>query len=284
MRGAAGQRAALVIAALGVVAIVDAEEPRAAPSPAPTPGISDNSFLLEEAYNQERGVVQHINSLTRFGSSDWVYTFTQEWPVPAQAHQLSFTVPIVGTDGGTGVGDVALNYRYQAVDRARVAVAPRLSVLLATGASARGRGAGGTSFQTNVPVSLSFGGVVAHTNLGATLTPRAKDEEGETARTVGWNAGQSVVWLTRPRFNVLLEVAFTRAQEVIAPRRTVRSDSLFVSPGIRWAYNFRSGLQIVPGLAVPVGIGPSDGQHGVFLYLSFEHPFRNVRETSPAGP
>ncbi len=95
---------------------------------------------------------------------------------------------------------------------------------------------------------------------------------------------QSVVWLTRPTFNVLVEVAFMRAQEVVGPRRTAPSNSLFVSPGIRWAYNFRSGLQVVPGLAVPIGIGPSDGQHGVFLYLSFEHPFGKAREASTAGP
>jgi hypothetical protein len=47
---------------------------------------------------------------------------------------------------------------------------------------------------------------------------------------------------------------------------------MLLSPGFRWALNFKSGLQIVPGVAVPVGLGPSAGQRGVFLYLSFEHP------------
>ena len=37
--------------------------------------------------------------------------------------------------------------------------------------------------------------------------------------------------------------------------------------------NFDSGLQIVPGVAVPVGVGPSEGEYGVIGYLSFEHPF-----------
>ena len=50
-------------------------------------GVQDNSFLIEEAYNQEPGVVQHIFNLT--GSRDkmrgpddraWTFTFTQEWP------------------------------------------------------------------------------------------------------------------------------------------------------------------------------------------------------------
>jgi hypothetical protein len=46
-----------------------------------------------------------------------------------------------------------------------------------------------------------------------------------------------------------------------------------VSPGVRWAHNFKNGLQIVPGVAVPVGVGSSQGEVGVIFYLSFEHPF-----------
>jgi hypothetical protein len=48
-----------------------------------------------------------------------------------------------------------------------------------------------------------------------------------------------------------------------------------VSPGIRWALDFKCGLEIVPGLAFPIGVGPSRGEHAVFLYLSLEHPFRH---------
>jgi len=35
--------------------------------------IADNSFLIEEAYNQEAGVVQHISNLVRDEAGDgWV--------------------------------------------------------------------------------------------------------------------------------------------------------------------------------------------------------------------
>jgi hypothetical protein len=285
--------AAACVVALGALARAEDPPPTGAPttpvaSPSPRatapPGISDNSFLLEEAYNQERGVVQHINGLTRFGAANWVYTFTQEWPLPAETHQLSYTIAVLDADQGTGFGDVALNYRYQVVDRGHTAVAPRLTVFVPTGSYSRGRGAGGLGVQTNVPLSLSLGHLAAHTNLGATLVPRARDAAGEVARTLGWNAGQSVIWLARPAFNALVEVAFAHAPQVIAPHRTVATDVLFVSPGLRWAWNFRSGLQIVPGLAFPLGVGPSSGQHGVFLYLSFEHPFRKTREpVTPNG-
>src|SRR6185312_5179101 len=82
--------------------------------------IQDNSFLIEEAYNQERGVVQHISTFSRAqGTGDWAYTFTQEWPVPDQRHQLSFTLPVqelhAQAAARTGLGDLALNYRYQGV-------------------------------------------------------------------------------------------------------------------------------------------------------------------------
>ena len=40
------------------------------------------------------------------------------------------------------------------------------------------------------------------------------------------------------------------------------------------AFNFPGGLQVVPGLAWPIGIGPSGGTDYLFIYLSFEHPFR----------
>jgi len=55
--------------------------------------LQDNSFLIEEAYNQEAGVVQNIvNGLWSRGSEDWLLTFTQEWPVPDQRHQFSYTL------------------------------------------------------------------------------------------------------------------------------------------------------------------------------------------------
>jgi hypothetical protein len=252
----------------------------AAPTPPAEPGIADNSFLLEEAYNQEFGVVQHISSFSRFGEGAWAYTFTQEWPAPGQRHQLSVTVPILEAGGATGVGDLSLNYRYQVRDGSRgpLAFAPRLSLLLPTGSSSRGLGAGGAGLQVNLPVSLALGGrFVAHSNLGRAWIPRAQSAAGDKAAASGWNAGQSVVWLTRPSFNMLVELAWARSESVVGPDRTQATDSLLLSPGVRWAHNFASGLQIVPGLAVPIGLGPSRGDRGLLLYLSFEHPFRRAR-------
>jgi hypothetical protein len=253
--------------------------------PLPQAGIQDNSFLIEEAYNQNYGVVQHISSFTRFwNSKDWAYIFTQEWPVPGDArHQLSYSLPFwhagAFQDSGAGIGDIFLHYRYQLVGdgNARVAFAPRLSLILPTGSVADGRGAGGLGVQTSLPVSLALSkNLVSHWNAGATVVPHAQDASGDRASANGYNLGQSFIWLTNPRFNVMLETVFTNFQFVVARDKTEWSRSLFLSPGIRWAYNFKNGLQIVPGIGVPIGIGPSLGEKGVFLYLSFEHPFRKL--------
>jgi hypothetical protein len=66
--------------------------PAAAQQTTAPPGIQDDSFLVEEAYNQERGMVQHINTFSRmWNSKDLIYTFTQEWPMPGDPrHQLSY--------------------------------------------------------------------------------------------------------------------------------------------------------------------------------------------------
>ena len=82
--------------------------------------IEDNSFLIEEVYNQERGVVQHIQTFEYLKKANtWLYTFTQEWPVPDEKNQLSYTIPVshFGEPTETGLGDILLNYRYQLVQK-----------------------------------------------------------------------------------------------------------------------------------------------------------------------
>ncbi|HVQ30942.1 MAG TPA: chemotaxis protein CheW [Vicinamibacteria bacterium] len=244
--------------------------------------IQDNSFLIEEAYNQERGVVQHISAFSRAAESgDWLYTFSQEWPLPDQHHQLSFTLPVqqlhaTAAIASTGVGDAALNYRYQAlgVSGGPVAFAPRVSLLVPTGSTRTGLGSGGAGFQVNLPLSWEMGShFVSHWNAGATHTLQARDAAGAEAGTNSFSAGQSLVWLARPKVNLLVETVWVRAEAVTGPGATSHSDALFVSPGVRWAVDVK-GLQIVPGIAFPIGVGPSSGQHALFLYLSLEHTFR----------
>lgn len=246
--------------------------------------IQDNSFLIEEAYNQEKGVVQHINTFTYFADSrSWLYTFTQEWPVPGDArHQFSYTLIAVRpgfSSAGGAFGDMLLNYRYQLVGNgeARVAFAPRVSLIVPTGDSRTGGGFGGFGVQTSLPLSVVVNrALVTHWNAGATFVPHAQDPAGDRASTAAFNLGQSFIWLAKPRVNFMLETVFASAQGVLGRDKTFWANTLFVSPGVRWAYNFKNGLQIVPGVAMPVGVGASWGEKGVFIYLSFEHPFEKL--------
>jgi len=283
---------AALVAALALappaVAGAPAAQPAAptamSPKPAEPGAIQDNSFLVEEAYNQEFGVVQHISAFMRtWNTHDWIYTFTQEWPMPGQKHQLSYTASAVNSSSvpgsGPGLGDLALNYRYQAIGsgETKVAFAPRLTLLAPTGDSRLGRGVGGYGIQTNLPLSVVLQKhLVTHWNAGATIVPSAQNELGDHARTTGYNLGQSFIWLAHPRFNVMLETVWMGSESVVGRGQTQRSHDLLINPGIRWAHNFKNGLQIVPGIGVPIGVGPSAGDKGLFVYLSFEHPFRTI--------
>jgi len=274
----------LVVVILAIISLPTfsySQEPSEAPESGTQSPIQDNSFLIEEAYNQEDGVIQHISTFQRLTNSrDWVYTQTDEWPVRSLKHQLSLTLAAThaGSFAGSGAGwgDTAVNYRYQLMGsgETKLAMAPRMTLLFPTGDHTFGRGSGGVGVQTNLPVSIQHSRHwVTHWNAGATWIPRALDEKRDAAPTVGVNLGQSVVWLASTRVNFLLETLWTSSEAVVAPHKTLRSRDLYVSPGIRWAHNLNHGLQIVPGMGAPIGIGPCAGEKGIIFYLSLEHPF-----------
>jgi hypothetical protein len=231
-----------------------------ATSPAVGQHISDNSFLIEEAYNQEAGVVQHISTFAREETDgSWEYGFTQEWPLGGMRHQLSYTVPVVHPDGfGTGLGDLLLNYRYQALGDGETPLhfAPRLSLVLPTGSEENGRGSGSVGLDGNLPVSYVVSNAFAlHSNAGFILDGESGDLDARL--------GASGILRVRRWVNFMLETVWGSDEE----------DVVFLNPGVRWAFDVAGGLQIVPGLAYTVALGPG-ASDALFLYLSFEHPFR----------
>lgn len=245
------------------------------------PVIQDNSFLVEEAYNQDAGVVQHIQTFeVHRGSSDFDYSFTQEWPVESIKHQLSYTIPVSRVSSQTGLGDIALNYRYQLLGDgdATLAISPRLSVILPTGDWKKSRGTGATGLQGMIPFSYVVSPMlVTHFDIGGTVTPAARNPAGDKAQLLDWVTAGSVILTASNRIQPMLEAIYSSGEEVIGRNHTARSESFLISPGIRAAFNFASGLQIVPGIAIPIGVGPSRGERDVFFYLSFEHPFTSDR-------
>jgi hypothetical protein len=224
-------------------------------------------------------VVQHISTFDRADEGGgWLGTFTQEWPAPSQRHQLGFTLAYLdlGAEGAADWGDVALNYRYQVrgFGDDPVALAPRASLLLPYGDAERGLGSGSLGLQLNLPVSVELGPCfVGHWNVGGSWVPDAEATDGTEADATTVQLGQGLIWLARPKLNFLLEAVWSSVRAPIAGGGTAREEVLLVSPGLRFAIDRPSGLQIVPGVAVPMGVGPSDGDLSIFFYLSLEHPF-----------
>ncbi|TAL35020.1 MAG: transporter [Spirochaetes bacterium] len=238
--------------------------------------IQDNSFLIEEAYNQEAGVVQHIQTFQYMDNREWAYGFTQEWPVPGQAHQLSYSIPVYRYTAGddvTGVGDILVNYRYQAVAREHLAFAPRLSAVLPTGDYKKGLGRGAPGLQANLPLSIELSDRwVTHLNAGLTFVRGAREPGGDESDILDYSAGAGVICLVNDNFNLMLEMVYGSVQTVVPGGGTTREGSFIVNPGMRFAINFESGLQIVPGAAFPVIFSSAGREYNVFVYLSFEHP------------
>ena len=240
-------------------------------------GIQDNSFLVEEAYNQEPGVVQHIINVPVFfsrGEKEITPTFTQEWPVFSQTHQLSYTLPYVFTDIDNGFADVRLNYRLQALNETEScpALAPRLTLVLPTGDS--DFGLGHTGFETNLPFSkIVSDRWTVHFNAGMSIFPDMHDRD-----LINYTLGASAIYAVSRDFNLMLEAIAGWNEDVDPAGATSRETVALISPGARYAINLPGDLQIVSGAAIPIGVTSDSPDWGMFFYLSFEHPFVHTSE------
>jgi hypothetical protein len=217
--------------------------------------ILDNSFLVEESFNQEAGVVQNIFSWTRQRDGLWDASFTQEWPAPGMAHQFSYTLPFARSgDATAGFGDVLLNYRYQLREETKSgpAISPRLSLILPTGRADDGLGNDVVGLQVNLPASKQFGDFYVHANAGFTWLPDVQ----RTPHIAG-----SGIWRVAPMLNLMVEAVVEFDQ------------SATLSPGFRRGWNI-GDHQIVVGAAVPVTRENGMVTAAILAYFSYELPFR----------
>jgi DtxR family Mn-dependent transcriptional regulator len=243
--------------------------------------ITDNSFLVEEAFNQEPGVFQNIFGGVRIDDS-WAAAFTQEWPLFSQAHQFSYTVAFLDDGDENGVGDTLLNYRYQAMMEGpgRPAFSPRVSLVLPSGNSAKGLGSGSIGLQVNLPFSKQTGNWYWHGNGGLTWLPRAHAtfRQGDLAvvrrdaLTSPFLAG-SAIYRLRPMFHVMLESVLFFDQS-LRELGTARDRTLTLSPGFRGGWNI-GDKQIIVGFAVPTSWSDT-ASTGLFSYFSYELPIRKT--------
>ncbi len=234
--------------------------------------VTDNSFLVEEAFNQEKGIFQNIFAWSRSRTGTWEGSFTQEWPVPGSTHQLSYTVPFAGGDASAHVGGVLVNYRYQVLREAagRPAFAPRVSFILPTGRSIDQSDRFGV--QTNLPFSKQVGDVYFHWNAGITWlygVPLGRDARTTLASP---QLGGSVIWRARPMLHLMLESLVSFDESVGEELRARHETSITVSPGFRRGWNLGS-KQIVIGLAAPMTFGQTETSVAGLTYFSYELPF-----------
>jgi len=256
---------AIVLALL--LAQAGAPPPPSAPAADPWK-ITDNSFLVEEAFNQDPKVVQSFFGMMRQSGGDWMATFTQEFPVPGKRHQLSYVIVADSVDSKAGFGDVYLNYRLQAMEEGpgRPAFSPRLSAILPSGRHAAGEGNGG--LQVNLPFSKQRGDFYLHWNAGVTWLPRGKKPDLLTPAIAG-----SAIYRLRPMINLMLEsvLAFQAADDEAGGVAQTRA--LTISPGIRGGWNLPGDTQVIIGAAVPVTVSAGTRSTALFGYFSIEMPF-----------
>ena len=252
----------------------------------PAAAVQDNSFFIEEAYNQGPGVVQHILNIVhtrqrQAGPDDdaWSFVFTQEWPLFSQTHQLSYTLPYTFLDEGgrstNGIEDISLNYRLQVLMESETlpAFAPRLSLILPTGDEEDGLGDDTLGYQLNLPVSkIVSDRATLHGNAGATLLPDVNGHD-----LANYHLGASAIYAVTPNFNLMLEALAEWDEEVDDFGGTNREASVIISPGFRYAFNHPGDAQTVVGLAAPIGVTSAAPDFGVFIYASFEHFFHRPR-------
>jgi hypothetical protein len=216
--------------------------------------ILDNSFLVEESFNQEAGVFQNIFTWVHGSDGGWAAAFTQEWPAPGVRHQLSYTIPFSSTGAATGINDTLINYRFQLREETSggPAISPRVSVILPTGRADRGLGDDVVGLQVNLPASKQFGDFYLHANAGWTWLPDVTSTP---------NVAGSGIWRVAPMLNLMLEAVF------------LIDESATISPGFRRAWNF-GDRQLVVGAAVPFTWQNGDTTAALLAYFSYELPFR----------
>ncbi len=244
--------------------------------------IEDNSFFIEEAYNQEPRVVQHITNTMYMMNPDheFTFTFTQEWPVTTETHQLSYMLSFLSLNSNLdrGIGDVVINYRYQLATKENwAAVAPRLSVIIPTGKSDAGLGNGVFGIQGCIPASKRLSDqFIVHANVGGTILPGVKGTTSagqEVKRTLGsFYLGVSGIWLARRHDNFFLESIYTIERSIDGNGEVQHDHTILLNPAYRHAIDI-GGLEIVPGIGFPVTISRASTDVGIFFYLSFEHPY-----------
>lgn len=262
--------------------------------------IRDNAMLVEEASNQEPGVVQHIfdwvqqwDRTREAENRELIFVYTMELPLGSQTHQFSFTTSLQDllerprggpADHQGGVGDTLLNYRYQLLaDDAFLWCSPRFSLILPTGDERFSLGNGQLGYQFNLPVSKYGDRFDFHFNAGCTYIPGVSTLIADGTRSNrqdlrGYNVGVSVYWKPQTNLHFFVEVLALHNEELDDAGFRNHLNQVFINPGIRYAVCQFEEVEWVIGLGVPIGVSEDTPDIGLFFYMSVEHSFRKLKK------
>jgi hypothetical protein len=250
----------VLCAAMAAAQSPPAQNPPQSPARVSRFGIPDNSFLIEEAFNQEKGIVQNTVVFQRSKSGNWDTGFTQEWPIGGERHQFAFAIPYASVTSGDvhydHIGDIDLSYRLKVSggEVGTLAFTPELSLIVPTG-----KDTGPAGWAASLPFSKEIDRLFLHLNVGNEW------RDGTTPFIAG-----SAVIAVRPMFNLMLE-----SSTEWAPGDAGRERSTTISPGVRFGWN-KGDAQIVLGVGAPITRG-AVRDHGILLYFSYELPFSKNR-------
>lgn len=251
------------------------------------PAFEDNSFLLEEAFNQPMGVIQHVSSFSwnNVKQGNFSFNFTQEIPITDLKHQFSYSLnyslmePADGSKAKNGFGDMYISYRPSLMDENQwMMLAPRITLILPTGNSSQGLGQGGWGGQLNVAITKRLSRqLITHYNFGTTFIHNAdyyQDTPAEPVLTYQRNlyhknAGIGFIWIAQRKCHVMLEYLSDFTQNIKHNGGIITQHQGTISPGLRYCID-TGKMQIVPGIAAPLRVTNHAVDIGVFLYLSIE--------------
>ncbi len=252
--------------------------------------LSGNSFYIIEAYNQERGFVQHTFNTVWYPTKpkDLFLSYSEAWPVPDERNQVGFTFTYTLPDSNaSGIDDLYLNYSRQVLFEGKhgVAFAPAISLILPTGSVKKGLGFGTVGLQPLLPVSKRWNEYfVTHFNAGLTFLPKAEVAlpDGSLVRhnLTMVNFGGSIVWLIHRRFNFLTEFVGSLGSDISDSRHSNRYSQYILNPGVRFSIPVGRS-EIVPAFSLPLSWMKNRYQTGLFFYLSINHPFTKAKEQKP---
>lgn len=241
--------------------------------------IEDNSFLMEEAFNQEWGVYQFIQKYqTSKQAKGYEYVFENEIPISDKVHQFSYAIPRFREDANStsAIGDVTLNYRWQPMNRDGILVAERFGLVVPTGNVNKGAGNGvyGLEFMQAATLTVRDN-VMNHWNMGFTVLPEAKTQGIDKRRTLTtFTAGSSLIWLCADNFNLLVEGVLQSDQSTLMDGTKATGTTFTLNPGMRFALDLDyKDTQIVPGISFPTEMMNGPTETGVLVYLSIEPKF-----------